>query len=451
MTQDWDERLRLLADKHGVVGASLAVAHDGEVSTAATGVLNQRTGQPVTADGVFQIGSITKLFTAALVLQLVDEGLVDLDTPLVTYLPELRVRDEQVTRSVTARHLLAHTSGIDGDLFLDTGRGDDAVEKYVAALADVGQVHPLGATMSYCNSGYAVLGRLVEVLRGQTWDAALRQRLLAPMGLSSAGTLAEEALLHAAAVGHVPHPQTGDLVVTPQWAMYRGSGPAGQLHMTATEVLALAHLASGGAMPDGTRLLSPESVERMLSPQVAVPDPWTLGTHWGLGWILNTWDGRAVFGHDGATLGQGALFRTVPDAGVSVALLTNGGPARELWQDLATEVFASAGVEVPAVPAPRSDVPAFDASDYAGSYVREGVEMTVAPGEDALVLTIRNTNPLLLTVSPKPQVMTLLPYDKDVFLARAEGKTATAPAVFFALDDGSRYLHLGARSTPRRG
>src|SRR4051794_22657991 len=164
----WQDRLALLADKHGVPGATLAILEGDEVAEAAYGVLNIRTGVEATPDSLFQIGSITKVWTATLVMQLVDEGLLNLDEPVVTYLPEFKVADPEVTRAVTTRHLLAHTSGIDGDLFLDTGRGDDAVAKYVEACAGLGQNHPLGATMSYCNSGYIVLGRLIEALRGKT-------------------------------------------------------------------------------------------------------------------------------------------------------------------------------------------------------------------------------------------------------------------------------------------
>ena len=137
----WQERLALLADKHGVPGASLAILEGDQVAEAAYGVLNIRSGVEATTDSLFQIGSITKAWTATLVMQLVDEGLLDLDEPVVTYLPEFKVADADVTRTVTTRHLLAHTSGIDGDLFLDTGRGDDAVSKYVEACATLDK-HP---------------------------------------------------------------------------------------------------------------------------------------------------------------------------------------------------------------------------------------------------------------------------------------------------------------------
>ena len=449
----WQDRLSTLADKHGVVGATLAIAHGDQTVAAATGVLNVRSQQPATPDSVFQIGSISKVFTATLVMQLVDEGVVDLDAAVVTYLPEFRVRDDEATRTVTVRQLLAHTSGIDGDLFLDTGRGDDAVERYVAAMADLGQNHPVGATMSYCNSGYIVLGRLVEVLRGATWDAVLRERLLAPLALTSAGTLPEEALLWPAATGHLLPPDADGPVVTPQWGIFRSCGPAGLIHMTATELLAFARLhLDGGVTADGQRLLSEESARLMLERQVEVPDPWTLGSHWGLGWILMEWGGAQVYGHDGATLGQGGFLRIAPDSGLSVSLLCNGGRMRELFQDLYTEIFAEvAGIEMPPAPEPTGDAPAYDAAEYVGRYVREGVEMEVTEASEGLSMTVTSTGALSESMGREPQAMTLVPFQRDVFLTKMPGAEAFFPTVFFRLPDGSRYLHLGARSTPRRG
>jgi CubicO group peptidase (beta-lactamase class C family) len=448
----WQDRLALLADKHGVPGASLAILDGDEIAEAAYGVLNIRTGVEATPDSLFQIGSITKVWTATLVMQLVDEGRLDLDEPVVTYLPGFKVADAEVTRTVTTRHLLAHTSGIDGDLFLDTGRGDDAVSKYVDACASLGQNHPLGATMSYCNSGYTVLGRLVEVLRGQTWDTVLRERLFAPLGLDSAGTLPEEALLHRAATGHIT-PPGGELQVTPQWGIYRSAGPAGLIHATARQTLAFAqlHLADGVAA-DGTRVLSTESARAMREPQVEVPDRWTLGSHWGLGWILMTW-GRPVYGHDGNTLGQAGFLRIVPDAGVAVCLLANGGHARDLFIDLFGEVLGElAGVEMPARLEPAATPPDVDLTRFAGDYAREGVEMTLTVEGQGLQARLRSTSALAEALgSEDPPPMQVLPVTDDVFVAKGPDDESWTPFVFFRLDDGTDYVHFGARANPKVG
>src|SRR4051794_27272506 len=215
-----------LRDKHGVPGASLAVLDDGDVVTAASGVLSMATGVDATTDSLFQIGSITKLWTATVVMQLVDEGRIDLDAPVRTYLPAFTVADPEVSTTVTVRHLLTHTSGIDGDHFEDTGRGDDVLEKYVASCARLAQVHPLGATISYCNTGFSILGRIVEVVTDEVWDATIRARVVEPLGLTHTATLPEDVLLHRAAVGHV-QPPGRDLAPAPVWSLPRSAGPAG--------------------------------------------------------------------------------------------------------------------------------------------------------------------------------------------------------------------------------
>lgn len=446
----WQERLSALADKHGVVGATLAIDLDGATAEAVHGVLNLRTQQPVTADSLFQAGSITKVWTATLAMQLVDEGLLDLDAPLVTYLPDFRCADPDVSRTVTTRQLLNHTSGIDGDLFLDTGRGEDCLERYVAAMAQLTQVHPQGLLMSYCNSGYSLLGHLVATLRGASWDAVLRERLLTPLGLTSAGTLPEEALLHGAAAGHVVVPGTQEVTVTPQWGIYRSAGPAGLLHSTARDQLAFARLhLAGGVLPDGTRLLSEESVRAMQAEEIDVRDPYTLGTHWGLGWFLMDWSGKRVFGHDGATLGQGAFLRilpTGPGTGLVVSLMVNGGrAARELFVDLFDEIYGSlAGAHVVRTPEPVADVEVDTDALLGGRFVREGMVLEFARGEEGLRLTVTATGPL--AAGQEPQVMEVLAHAPDVLLARPAGTDAAFQTFVVFGVDGDTYLHSGARA-----
>jgi CubicO group peptidase (beta-lactamase class C family) len=435
-----------------VPGASVAVLAGGDVVEPASGVLNVDTGVDVTTDTVFQIGSITKTYTATLVLRLVEDGLLALDRPILDYLPEFQVADPDVTKLVTSRHLLAHTSGIDGDHFYDTGRGDDCLERYVESCAQLAQNHPLGATMSYCNSGYSILGRLVEKVTGQTWDAALRERLLAPLGLTHSVTLPEEALLFRTAVGHVGEPGEPPKVA-PVWGLMRSCGPAGLVCATAADVLAFARLhLDGGVTADGTRLLSAASVAAMREPQVRVPDRWTLGEHWGLGWILFGWQ-HDVFGHDGNTIGQSAYLRIVPGAGVALAVLTNGGAAGDLADELARELLAEqAGVQVPQRPRPPDEPVRFDPAGYAGTYERAGSRMEITAGENALDVALIPTGQLAeLTADKEATHLAFVPVDpeQELFATQVPGSTTWTPAVFFSLPGGRRYLHLGARATPK--
>src|SRR5262249_48212951 len=182
-------------------------------------------------------------------------------------LPQPALSDRDVADRLTMRHLLTHTSGIDGDVFTDTGRGDDCLERYVALLAEAAQNHPLAATWSYCNSGFVLAGRVIEKLTGGTWDAAIKERLVAPLGMPPTGTRPEEALLHRVAVGHVTE-NGSEPERAAAWALPRPLGPAGLVNSTAADVLALArmHLA-GGLAPDGTRILSERAVSAMTEHQ----------------------------------------------------------------------------------------------------------------------------------------------------------------------------------------
>jgi CubicO group peptidase (beta-lactamase class C family) len=141
------ERLEAVLAEHKVPGATLGILRDGKTTVYAAGVANANTGVEVTEDTLFQIGSITKVWTASIIMMLVDEGVLDLDAPVVTYLPELKLADADVTARVTLRDLLSHRSGIGGDHLLETGRGDDTLERYVETCAARGQGHELGATM----------------------------------------------------------------------------------------------------------------------------------------------------------------------------------------------------------------------------------------------------------------------------------------------------------------
>ena len=447
----WADRLALLAGKHGVPGASLAILSGDEVVEAAYGLLNVRTGVETTTDSLFQIGSITKVWTATLLMQLVDEGRLDIDAPIVTYLPTFKVADPDVTKQVTARHLLSHTSGIDGDLFVETGKGDDAVERYVDACAELKQTHPIGATMSYCNSGFAVLGRLVEVLREQPFDEVLREKLFTPLGATSATMLADQAILHRTAVGHLTPPDSEPTVV-PVWGLPRGTSPAGAINATPAQVLAFANLhLNDGLAADGTRVLSAESAQAMRVPQVEIPDTFTLGTHWGLGWILMSWDGHEVYGHDGGTLGQAAMLRICPDAGLAVCLAANGGHMRDLYNDLFSEIFADvAGVEMP----PRLDLPAtppqLDLAKYAGHFAREGVELDIEPADDHLVVKTTFTGSFAAALSGQQQPdLDAFPVAEDLFAMKQPGQESWAAVIFYRLPNGSEYVHTGARANPR--
>jgi CubicO group peptidase (beta-lactamase class C family) len=449
---DLDERLRELMAEHRVPGAALGILVDGRVSVTGAGVLSKATGVDVTPETLFQIGSITKVWTATLVLGLVDEGLLGLDQPVVELLPEFRVSDPVVTRSVTMRHLLTHTSGIDGDVFTDTGRGDDCLERYVAGLADVTQNHPLGATWSYCNSGFVLAGRVVERLLGTTWDAALRERLVEPLGLTATVTLPEDALLRRTAVGHVGEPEDEPVPAT-TWMLPRSAGPAGLITASAADVLAFAQMhLDGGLAADGARVLSADAAAEMTTAQATLPDPRTLGDSWGLGWIRYGWGDERLLGHDGNTLGQSAFLRVLPARRCAVVLLTNGGRTTDFSRAVLAEVFEGvAGVTPPPPLVPPTEHVDHDPAAYVGRYERASLTSEVFEAEGGLVLRSTTTGPIA-ELPPEPvHEYPLSPVEAGVYAMRAPGTTTWLAVTFYALDDGSRYVHYGARANPLVG
>ena len=472
-TGHWEQRLAALAEKHKVPGASLGILRLGtddgnaggqpdEVIEAAYGYANWPAKVEATTDTLFQIGSMSKVWTATLAMQLVDEGKLDLDAPVADVLPELRLADPEVAKTVSMRHLLNHTSGIDGDVFTDTGRGDDCVEKYVALLSEQKQNHPLGATWSYCNAGFVLAGRVIEKLTGLTWDEALKQRIYAPLGLKHTATLAEEVLLHRAAAGHVD--VTNDPVLAPAWQLPRSLGPAGLICSTPADVLAFARMhLTGGLAADGTRVLSEESARAMTELEAELPDRYSLGDSWGIGWIRFGWDGHRLVGHDGNTIGQAAFLRVLPDpentgAGIAVTLLTNGGHARDMYYDLYTEIFAElAGVAMPPAiqppPVSANEGPVdADITPHLGNYERAGVLMEVLAStekHDGPTLRTTVTGPLAAMVPDPVDEYAMTPVRPDLWLVREPGTETWAPVTFYALPTGEKYLHFGVRATPK--
>lgn len=433
----WHRRLAVLAQEFDVPGASLAFSHQGsETFTCATGVLNRSTQVPASADSLFQIGSITKVWTTTQLMLLVEQGQLGLDTPVTDVLPAFRVRNARATRTVTVRHLLTHTSGIDGDLFVDTGRGDDCLRKYVDACGELGQLFAPGAGQSYCNAGFVVAGRIVERITGLNWDAALQAQIIEPMGLTHTCTLPEEALRFATALGHGDDGAPVDV-----WGLPRSIGPAGLVCARAQDVVAFgrAHLTPGALLADPRALRTP---------QVKVPNPHVDAEQWGLGWGLTTWDGQQVAFHGGDTIGQHAMLWVLPATDTVVALLANGGRAFEFQHALAGELFQElAGVTVPAPLTPPAQPVTVDAARFTGVYERAGSRITATADGGALRLRTEPTG-ALEGLAPTRE-FTLTAVDEHTFLARHDEASLWDAVVFETAPDGTTFLHYSGRATPK--
>jgi CubicO group peptidase (beta-lactamase class C family) len=444
-------RLEDLARAHGVPGASLAVWSEGRLVEAASGVVNLNTGVAATPEALFQIGSITKLYVSAMCMQLVEEGKLTLDDPVRRWLPGFKLADEDVAARLTLRHLLTHQSGIEGDYFEEAGRGEDRIEKFVNLLGDLDQVHPMDAMFSYCNTGFVIAGRLIEVAGGALWDRAIRQRLAKPLETPAFSTLPEQAIRHLTAIGHLGAPER--LIVTPVAYLAQSNAPAGTMSMAkARDVVTFARmLMAGGMAPNGTRLLSEASVKAMLDINVTCPPRMNIDAI-GLATFLWDWDGDGTyetFGHDGSTIGQAAWMRIHPASGTVFVLLTNGGNGKALAQEMMNEVFKPLGVTPGAPPQARQGV-TFDAARYTGTYenVMQKIEVS-AEDNGQLVAHFRPAPHTSVMIGTRS--VPLSPVDESLFVGVTPGFSENATYHFLQPDHQGcpQYLHFGVRAHRR--
>ena len=445
----WQDRLDTLAREHAVPGAAFGVLRLGRGDAPddrlelATGVLHLGTGVDATPDSLFQVGSVTKVWTTTLLMTLVDEGRLDLDTPVREVLPEFRVADAAASATITTRHLLAHTSGFDGDTFVDTGRGDDCLQRYVDGLVANRQLFPPGTAWSYNNAGFAVAGRIVEHLLGTTWDDALRERVVEPLGLAATVTLPEEVLRFRAALGHVED-DDGGWQPAPVWALPRSCGPAGMVTSSVGDQLsfAAAHLRGGILRDTGRAAMTAPQVQRV--DHAGAED----ACAWGLGWALGVWGGTPVLGHNGNTIGQSAYLRLFPDIGLVTVLLTNGGTPDLLHRALLTELLGEAGVGVPDALEPGTG-PAPVADLLVGTWEQASARLEVRREGEGLVLRHTDTSPFAGIGPDAVWERPLAPYADSVALVQRPRSTSWTALTHETTPEGVELLHLGWRAHTR--
>lgn len=435
--------------RYGIPGVAVGVLHDGKITEYALGVTDVTTREPVTTEAIFQCGSMTKTWTALAVMTLVAEGKLDLDRPVRTYLPGFAVADPDVTASVTPRHLLNHTNGIEED-YGDPGEGDDVYERMVAGIADAPQVFPLGHTHGYSAAlGYAILGRILEVVDGKRWDDVMRDRVFGPLGQADTHSRPDQVDPARAATGHLLRTLDEGPIRTPVDHLPRAYGPGGNITSTVGDVLALARV----FLDDDGKFLPEELTGEMRTSRVPVPDPYMFGPAWALGLIVCDWHGETVYATDGSTIGQNARLRILPDSGTAVALLTNGGPREGFYKEVFNEILSDLGVAtVPDLPAPDPAV-RLDVDRYTGVYERPGTtfEVTATGGDLHLTMALDPTHAEFLG---KPDRLTydLLPISDTHFLMPPADETEDPQtvAIYDFQDGAARYLHTNSRVHPRR-
>lgn len=373
---------REMAHLH-VPGVALGIVDGPETSTAGFGVTNVENPLPVNDVTLFQIGSITKTVTATAALRLVEQGRLDLDAPVRSYLPGLRLADEDVAARVTMRHLFSHTGGWVGDYFADFGNGDDALARMVAKMADLPQVAPLGRYYSYNNAGFYLAGRVLEVIAGQPYEALAKDLVLDPLGMRMSFFSAADCITYRVAAGHAAvYSETGTPTVARPWWLARTAAPAGGIVSTVQDLLAYARFCFGdGSAASGERLLSPASLAFMQQPYV----PAANGESVGVSWFIRDLAGVRLIRHGGGTKGQVSTFLVAPERQFAISVLTNSERGDELIQRVTRQVLHSYLDVDEQDPEPIEASPA-DLHEYEGSYESPRVRLILSVRGNRLVL-----------------------------------------------------------------
>jgi len=369
---------RVTEERH-VPGAAVGLLVNGQELALGQGITSVDNPLPVDAATLFQIGSITKTFTGTAVMRLVERGDLDLDSPVRSYLPELRLSDETVAEQVTLRHLLTHTAGWVGDLFDDTGPGDDALARIVAEMASLPQLTPLGQVWSYCNSGFYLVGRVVEVVTEQPFEQAVTDLVLAPLGMAHTFFFPADVMTYRFVAGHIV--RGGRATVARPWALARSAAPAGGLISCVGDLLRYARFHLGTGEYGGERLLSPDAMALMQTPLA----PAALDDTVGVAWMLSHVGATRTVSHGGGTNGQSTHLLLVPAHNLALVVLTNvdlgGGVAREV-----TDWVLQDCLGVVRQPPTWQPLPPEELAKFTGRYCSEGWDVELRPGDGVLVL-----------------------------------------------------------------
>lgn len=446
--QELDKKIQAGMARYAIPGVAVGVLYRGREYIKGYGVTNVDYPTPVDGDTVFRVGSTTKTFTGTAVMRLVEQGRIALDAPVRRYLPDFQTSDPTVAPRVTVRQLLNHTAGWLGDYFQDFGPGDDAAARYVAGLVKVPQLTPPGTTFAYNNAAVEVAGRVIEVVTGMTYESAVRNLLIDPLGLAHSRYFPEQIIGFNIAASH--NIVGGKAVVEPLfYPVPRSIAAAGALISSARDQLRWArfHLGDGTVPGTGTRLLTRQSLLAMRS------HPGPGGTLFveldgvGVTWTLRpSAEGVRIVQHGGDWPGQHSGFLFVPDRGFAITLLTNseGGPGlvAELFvDDWALRRFAGIS-NLPAVP--RALSPS-ELAPYVGRYVQQ----EIAPNGELLTGAydlVADSGQLLATAGGVP-LARLAFYRRDyVLVLGPNGENSFSRANFVRGTGGQvDWLRLGGR------
>jgi CubicO group peptidase (beta-lactamase class C family) len=391
-------------------------------------------------DSLCRIASISKVFTSTLAVILADEGTVALDAPVSTYLPGVRVSEAGIEDRVTLRHLLSHGSGILGDFSPDCGMGEDALERAIGEFHTLRQYADLDELWFYCNAGFHLAGRVIEVAAGKPFATVMRERVFEPLGLERTCFFAHEGISWPHAVGHnQAAPDTDEHVVAGQY--YPANRlPAGGVMSNVPDLLRFAQFHLGDGKVGGKRVVGEASLKVMQEPQRTAAN-WA--DAWGIGWDIRWIDGVKVISHGGNINGFKSKLTLIPERDIALVLLTNSSRGDAANHEVEQWFFINdLGLSMP--DPDRVTLPVKTLANLAGHYSNAPVEIDVEVAGSSLALSMVGPGPNGGEPVAWP-VMTMEPIGESEFMVTS-GDSAGERLDFVLAKDGSpRFLRMHGR------
>jgi CubicO group peptidase (beta-lactamase class C family) len=308
-----------------VAGAAVAVVKDGEVIfQEGFGVRDMKQGLPVTKDTLFAIGSSTKAFTTMSVAMLVDDGKLDWDTPVASYLPEFKLHDKYASDHATLRDLATHRVGLPRH-DMAWYKAPFSREELLQRLVHLPFTKPFRTTFQYQNLMYMTLGCLAGKVSGLGWEDFVKSRIFTPLGMHRSNFSVYESQQDADFAK--PYKVVNERIDEMPFANIDAIGPAGSVNSSVAEMAAWVQFHLGEGRSQGNQLVSENNLSQMYNPHIAVLEP-TLSDRimfesYGLGWFTEVYAGHHVVHHGGNIDGFSAIVAMVPKEQLGVVVLTN--------------------------------------------------------------------------------------------------------------------------------
>jgi CubicO group peptidase (beta-lactamase class C family) len=334
----------------GLAGLAIGIVRSGElVYTQGFGVRNLDTHEPVTPRSLFHLASVSKPFVATAIVQLIEQGQIALQAPIVTYLPYFNLKDPRY-KDITIQQMLSHTSGMPDTVdyhWYAPEDDEEALERYVRSLADEELIAAPGEKYAYSNIAFEVLGDVIAKVSGQPFEAYVKAHVLDPLEMHNSTFLRREVRRDLAAAPHFGAPL---MVLAGAYPYHRAHAPSSTLHSSVEEMSqwAIANLNRGRFK--GKHIVQSESYRVLWQSYVQTgKEIWEEAV--GLSWFLGSYRGRRVIHHGGSDPGFGSQLVVVPEEDAAVVVLANANTAAvECVTDAALDVLLGGEPEVPKPP-----------------------------------------------------------------------------------------------------